>query len=86
MTRIPYRRIHRSITVLPLYFLFFMQNVSGQIHPVASESSIHFTIHNFGFKTGGSLAAPAGDILFNPDDLAELFFSGKYKNRKYQYR
>jgi polyisoprenoid-binding protein YceI len=56
-----------------------MQNAFGQIHPVASESSIHFTIHNFGFKTGGSLAAPSGDILFNPDDLASSSFQVNIK-------
>jgi polyisoprenoid-binding protein YceI len=79
MTLIPYRRYLKFITVLPLYFLFFMHTAFGQIHTVASESSVHFTIHNFGFKTGGSLAAPEGDILFNPDDLASSSFQVNIK-------
>ena len=60
--------------VLTLYFLMMVPAVFGQVHPVASESSVHFTIHNFGFKTGGNLAAPEGDIVFNPDDLARASF------------
>src|SRR5450631_4012533 len=79
MTLIPYRKSYRSVTALPLYFLFFMHTAFGQIHPVAGESSIHFTIHNFGFRTGGSFAAPEGDILFNPDDLARSSFQVNIK-------
>lgn len=52
----------------------------GQYHPLASESSVHFTIHNFGFKVSGSLAAPEGDILFNPDDLAKSYFQVTIKS------
>jgi polyisoprenoid-binding protein YceI len=74
MTVIPHRKYYLSFIALPVYFLVITQNVSGQIHPVANESSIHFSIHNFGFKTGGSLAAPEGDIVFNPDDLAKSSF------------
>jgi polyisoprenoid-binding protein YceI len=58
-----------TLSSLALCLLLNMQHAFGQIHPVAKESSIHFTIHNFGFKTGGTLAAPEGDIVFNPDDL-----------------
>jgi polyisoprenoid-binding protein YceI len=79
MTLIPYRKYYRSVTALPLYFLFFMHTAFGQIHTVASESSIHFTLHNFGFRTGGSLAAPEGDIIFNPDDLAGSSFQVNIK-------
>ena len=55
-------------------FFFLIQTAFGQLHPVAKASSINFTIHNFGFKTGGLLAAPEGDILFNPDDLSKSSF------------
>ena len=62
-----------------LYFLLVIPLAFGQIHPVAKESSIHFTIHNFGFRTGGSLDAPEGDIVFNPDDLARSSFQVNIK-------
>jgi hypothetical protein len=42
-------------------FLFFTLNTSfGQYHPVAKESGVRFTIHNFGFKVSGTLSAPEG--------------------------
>jgi polyisoprenoid-binding protein YceI len=59
---------------LLLSFLLLSRTSNGQIHPVAKESSVHFTIRNFGFKVGGTLDAPEGDILFNPDDLSKSFF------------
>jgi polyisoprenoid-binding protein YceI len=55
-------------------FLILFRFAQGQIHPVPAESSVRFTIHNFGFKTGGSLAAPEGEIFFNPEDLAKSSF------------
>jgi polyisoprenoid-binding protein YceI len=54
---------------------FLMFKVSfAQLHPVAKESGVQFTIHNFGFKTGGTLAAPDGDLVFNPEDLSKSSF------------
>jgi len=64
----------KYLFALTLYLLLIMPAVFGQIHPVANESAIHFTIHNFGFRTGGSLASPEGDIVFNPEDLARSSF------------
>jgi polyisoprenoid-binding protein YceI len=55
-------------------FLFFTHVSFGQLRPVAKESNVHFTIHNFGFKVSGYLAAPEGEILFNPDDLPKSSF------------
>jgi polyisoprenoid-binding protein YceI len=56
-------------------FLFLSFQCSfAQYHPVASESSVRFSLKNFGFKTGGSLNAPEGDIDFNPDDLTKSSF------------
>ena len=46
----------------------------AQYHPVAGESSVRFSLKNFGLKTGGSLEAPEGDIVFNPDDLTKSSF------------
>jgi polyisoprenoid-binding protein YceI len=63
-----------TLTALTVSFLLNIQHAFGQMHPVAKESFVHFTIHNFGFKTGGTLAAPEGDIVFNPDDLGGSSF------------
>lgn len=46
----------------------------AQYHPVAGESSVRFSLKNFGFRTGGSLDAPTGDIVFNPDELSNSSF------------
>ncbi len=59
---------------LSLCFLMAVGSSFGQIHPVAKESSVQFTIHNFGFKVTGSLDAPQGDIHFNQDSLSNSFF------------
>lgn len=58
-------------------FLFLCLSLEfsfAQYHPVAGESSVRFSLKNFGFKTGGSLDAPEGDIVFNPDDLTKSSF------------
>jgi polyisoprenoid-binding protein YceI len=58
-----------------LVFLFLsFQYAFAQYHPVAGESSVRFSLKNFGFKTGGSLDAPEGDIVFSPDELAKSAF------------
>jgi len=67
------------LSTLTLFAQLVMSFAFGQMHPVAKESTIRFTIHNFGFRTGGSLAAPEGDILFNPDDLAKSSFQVNIK-------
>ena len=63
-----------SKTLLSVSFLLVIQTSFGQFHPVAKESSVQFTIHNFGFKVTGSLDAPQGDIRFNPDSLSNSYF------------
>jgi polyisoprenoid-binding protein YceI len=62
------------LSCFSFYFLFSAGVAFGQMHPVANESSVRFVIHNFGFKTGGTLAAPEGNIEFNPDDLSNSSF------------
>jgi polyisoprenoid-binding protein YceI len=71
---------NKRLIILILCHLLIMPAVFAQLHPVASESQIHFTIHNFGFKTGGKLAPPEGDILFNPDDLGRSYFQVTIKS------
>jgi polyisoprenoid-binding protein YceI len=73
-------KYYRAILLLPVYFSLALSQAFAQIHPVAKESGISFTIHNFGFKTGGTLGAPEGDIVFNPDDLTRSSFSVTIKS------
>lgn len=74
------RTYFRFLFILPVYFLLCIQHTFGQMHPVADESTIHFTIHNFGFKTGGKMDALKGEIVFNPDDLAHSSFQVTIKS------
>jgi polyisoprenoid-binding protein YceI len=60
--------------VLFIVWLLSYQYTIAQVHPVAAESSVKFSLKNFGFKTGGSLDAPEGEIVFNPDDLGRSSF------------
>jgi polyisoprenoid-binding protein YceI len=46
----------------------------AQLHPVAKESTVQFTIKNFGFNVGGSFSGIQGEIGFNPDDPANARF------------
>jgi polyisoprenoid-binding protein YceI len=62
-----------KMTVL-LCLMMGIKGVFSQIHPVAKESSIHFTIHNFGFKVSGIMDPPEGDVLFIPEDLGKSYF------------
>ena len=58
-----------------IFFLFLScQYGFAQYHPVAGESSVRFSLKNFGFKSGGSLDAPEGEIVFNPDELTKSSF------------
>jgi polyisoprenoid-binding protein YceI len=74
MSTLPFRKCIIIRTSVVLGFLMTVQSASAQMHPVAKESHISFSIHNFGFKTGGTLAAPEGEIVFNPDDLTKSSF------------
>ncbi|HEY4936795.1 MAG TPA: YceI family protein [Puia sp.] len=69
-----FRKYPRTKTGILVYFLLMIQSTYGQFHPIAKESSINFTIHNFGFKVTGSLDASQGDFHFNPDSLTNSFF------------
>jgi polyisoprenoid-binding protein YceI len=68
------RKYFLFMTSLLLCIFLSIRSASGQFHPVAGASGIQFTIRNFGFKVGGSLASPEGDIRFNPDSLSRSFF------------
>ncbi len=62
------------ITGFIFCFFIIVNSAFAQLHPVAKESGIQFIIKNFGFKTGGTLGAPEGDIIFSPDDPGKSSF------------
>lgn len=70
------RKREYSFTKASLIFfvLFAIRSASGQFHPVASESTVQFTIRNFGINVTGSMAPPEGEIHFRPDSLSNSFF------------
>jgi polyisoprenoid-binding protein YceI len=75
MESVPFaRKYFVSITGFIACLFLMLQSAFAQMHPVAAESSIRFSLKNFGFRTGGKLAAPDGDIIFNPDDLSSSSF------------
>ena len=61
-------------TGLPVFFLLMMNTTFAQLHPVAKESVVKFSIKNFGFRSGGTIGPPEGDIVFNPEDLTKSSF------------
>jgi len=74
MTPKIFRKSILTVAGFVICFFGMILTSSGQMHPVTKESGINFSLRNFGFKTGGSLAAPEGDILFTPDDLSKSYF------------
>jgi polyisoprenoid-binding protein YceI len=69
-----FRKYSKWKSQLLFFALMICQTSFGQLHPIAKESTIIFTIHNFGFKVTGSLDPPQGDIRFNPDSLSNSYF------------
>ena len=56
--------------LLPLLFLVIAPSVFAQKYtPTDEGSKVHFTIKNFGVKTGGELSGLKGEILFFASDL-----------------
>jgi polyisoprenoid-binding protein YceI len=62
-------------TIWLFCFVLITRFSFAQLHPVEKESSIHFTIKNFGFNVGGSLHGIEGDIRFSPDNPGEASFA-----------
>ena len=59
------------VSVVFLSQLCFSQTLT----PVDASSKVHFTIKNFGIKTGGDFTGLKGSIVFNPANLAASNFS-----------
>jgi polyisoprenoid-binding protein YceI len=62
-------------TIWLFCFVLIARFSIAQLHPVEKESSIHFTIKNFGFNVGGSLHGIEGEIRFSPDNPGEARFA-----------
>lgn len=59
-----------------LVFLFFtVTGYAQKYSPVDEGSKVHFTIRNFGIKTGGQLSGLKGDIYFLTTDLSACHFN-----------
>lgn len=60
--------------VLPFIFLLSTAIHAQKYTPADVGSKIHFTIKNFGIKTGGELSGLKGDIYFFTTDMAACRF------------
>lgn len=63
--------------LISLIFLFFSALFcsSQKYAPVEQGSKVHFTIKNFGIKTGGQVSGLKGNILFFTKDLSACKFT-----------
>ena len=66
----------KKIFVYCIAFLISSNPVKAQTvyTPVDAGSRVHFTIKNFGIKTGGDFAGLKGSIKFNPANIAISIF------------
>src|SRR5690242_1476050 len=61
--------------LIPIIFFIGTTTVYGQRYiPQDAGSKVHFTIKNFGIKTGGDLSGLKGEIYFFTSDLAACRF------------
>ena len=56
----------RTKLLFSFLVLFSLQATAQNFVPVDDGSSVHFTIKNFGFNTGGDFKGLQGKIFFNP--------------------
>lgn len=62
--------------ILPFIFILFTSSLFAQKYtPTDKGSKIHFSIKNFGIKTGGELSGLKGEILFFATDLTSCNFN-----------
>jgi polyisoprenoid-binding protein YceI len=62
--------------LLPFFFLVITSSIFAQKYtPTDEGSKVHFTIKNFGIRTGGELTGLKGEIIFFTTDLAACNFN-----------
>lgn len=62
--------------LLPFFFFLITSSIVAQKYtPTDEGSKVHFTIRNFGIKTGGQLSGLKGEILFFTTDLPSCLFN-----------
>jgi polyisoprenoid-binding protein YceI len=62
--------------LLPFLFFFITSSIFAQKYtPTDEGSKVHFSIKNFGIKTGGQLSGLKGEILFFTTDLTACSFN-----------
>ena len=62
--------------ILLLFFICLTSTMYAQKYtPVDEGSKVHFTIKNFGIKTGGQLSGLKGDVYFFTTDLSACRFN-----------
>ncbi|MEO8414075.1 MAG: YceI family protein [Ginsengibacter sp.] len=61
--------------ILPLFFFITSASYAQRYTPLDEGSKVHFTIKNFGIKTGGQLTGLKGEIIFFTTDLAACNFN-----------
>ena len=63
--------------LLPFIFFISIATHAQKYTPGDAGSKVHFTIKNFGIKTGGDLGGLKGEIYFFKTDLAACRFAGR---------
>jgi polyisoprenoid-binding protein YceI len=63
----------RNLSIL--FSLLTLTGVSQKYSPSDAGSKVHFTIRNFGIKTGGQLSGLKGEIFFFTSDLPSCQFT-----------
>jgi polyisoprenoid-binding protein YceI len=62
--------------LLPFLFFFITSSIFAQKYtPTDEGSKVHFSLKNFGIKTGGQLSGLKGEILFFTTDLTACSFN-----------
>jgi len=70
--------------ILPFLFFFITSSIFAQKYtPTDEGSKVHFTIKNFGIKTGGQLTGLKGEILFFTTDLTACSRDRHLKESEY---
>lgn len=70
----------RSLLFVVLICLGSLAVSAQRLKPVDEGSKVHFVIKNFGINTGGDLQKLDGEIVFNPQVIAQSYFNVTVKS------